>query len=83
MLDICLQNTLLTMGLWHYYGFQQPKTQKAVLCILCGLPSQNNPKQNKPQKPKQNTKQKAHQYKLIAVLNLCGNTECDNYTRKG
>lgn len=70
------------MGLWHYYDFQQSKTQEAVLCILCVLPSQKTPKQNKPQN-KQDTKQKAHQYKLIAVLILSGNTECDNYTRKG
>lgn len=46
-----------------------------------------HPPQKKPHKtkhiPKQNTKQKAHQYKLIAVLNLCGNIECDNHTRKG
>lgn len=71
------------MGLWHYYGFQQLKTQKPILCMLCVLP----PPQKKTHKtkhiPKQNTKQKAHQYKLIAVLNLCGNIECDNHTRKG
>lgn len=72
------------MGLWHYYGFQQPKTQKAILCMLCILASPKNHKTNQtPKLNKQNTKQKAHQYKLIAVLNLSGNTECDNYTRKG
>lgn len=79
MLDICLQN-ILTMGLMALLWL--PSTRR-LLCLR-SPPRQLKKIKTTPQ-TNENPNQKPHmlKYKLKAVLNPCGNTERDNYTRKG